>query len=141
MGKRWNLILHVKLWGDSWGTDESAASSFTSQFQAILPTASERTALVTGQPDPNHLASLFDQIEEETQPKSVTQFILQVLLNCKVVFVRTGEMEATEGRGIFKKRVKVLLHRGPIFWGHWGSGELWEACLEEGEEREANVAF
>ena len=50
-----------------------------------------------------HLASLFGQTEEQTQPKSVTWFILQVLLNCKVVFVRTGEMEATEGRGIFKK--------------------------------------
>lgn len=49
------------------------------------------------------LASLFDQSEEATYPRSVTLFILQELLNCKVTFVRTGEMEATEGRGIFKK--------------------------------------
>lgn len=107
----------MKLWGDSWGTDESAACSFTSQFQPILPTASEGTALVTGQPDPNHLASLFDQIEEETQPKSVTQFILQVLLNCKVVFVRTGEMDATEGRGTFKKEQKFFYIEVPSFGG------------------------
>lgn len=50
-----------------------------------------------------HLAFLFDQTEEETHPKSVTPLILQILLNCKVAFVRTGEMEVKEGRGIFKK--------------------------------------
>lgn len=37
----------------------------------------------------NHLSSFFDQTEEETQPKSIMQFILQVLLKCKVVFVKT----------------------------------------------------
>lgn len=37
----------------------------------------------------NHLSPLFDQTEEETQSRSVMQFILQVLLKCEVVFVRT----------------------------------------------------
>lgn len=42
--------------------------------------------------------------------------------------------------GEFSKVLEVL-HRDPIFFGHWGSGELREACSKEGKVREANAAF
>lgn len=71
------------LWGGSWDTAEAAAS-FTSRFQAASAAATEGTALVRGQPDLDSLCHLPMKLKRK-QPKSITQFILQVSLSCKVV--------------------------------------------------------